>query len=386
LITLLSRLLIPDHEKTDLPDVRRQYGVLSGAVGIFLNLLLFAAKLTAGILSRSISIMADAFNNLSDAATSVMTLVGFRLAGKRADQDHPYGHGRIEYLTGLFVSVSIVLMGLELAKSSIGRILHPEAVGFSPAAALILAAAILVKFYMYFYNRDLSVRIDSVALHSTALDSLSDCISTAAVLICQVLSLIKGWQLDGWCGLLVSAFILRTGLQTIMETADPLVGKAPDPDLITGISERVLHTKGILDMHDLLVHDYGPGHVMVSLHAEIPSDLSLIKAHEIIDRLESQIDREFGVTSLIHIDPVDVHDHEAINLRGGVLIYLKAMDPDAGLHDFRILRGGDKPVISFDAIFPFKYEKSDEDIIDELKSVFKDELPGYRTIIRIDRS
>ena len=226
MITLLSRLLIPDHEKTDLPDVRRQYGVLSGAVGIFLNLLLFAAKLTAGILSRSISIMADAFNNLSDAATSVMTLVGFRLAGKRADQDHPYGHGRIEYLTGLFVSVSIVLMGLELAKSSIGRILHPEAVGFSPAAALILAAAILVKFYMYFYNRDLSVRIDSVALHSTALDSLSDCISTAAVLICQVLSLIKGWQLDGWCGLLVSAFILRTGLQTIMETADPLVGES----------------------------------------------------------------------------------------------------------------------------------------------------------------
>ena len=358
MITLLSRLLIPDHEKTDLPDVRRQYGVLSGAVGIFLNLLLFAAKLTAGILSRSISIMADAFNNLSDAATSVMTLVGFRLAGKRADQDHPYGHGRIEYLTGLFVSISIVLMGLELAKSSIGRILHPETIGFSSAAAFILTASILVKFYMYFYNRDLSVRIDSVA----------------------------GWQLDGWCGLLVSAFILRTGLQTIMETADPLVGKAPDPDLITGISERVLHTKGILDMHDLLVHDYGPGHVMVSLHAEIPSDLSLVKAHEIVDHLESQLDREFGVTSLIHIDPVDVHDHEAINLRGGVLIYLKAMDPDASLHDFRILRGGEKPVISFDAIFPFKYEKSDEDIIDELKSVFKDELPGYRTIIRIDRS
>ena len=239
---------------------------------------------------------------------------------------------------------------------------------------------------MYFYNRALSVRIDSVALRSTAMDSLSDCISTAAVLICQVLSLIKGWQLDGWCGLLVSAFILRTGLQTIMETADPLVGKAPDPDLITGISERVLHTKEILDMHDLLVHDYGPGHIMVSLHAEIPSDLSLIKAHEIVDHLESQLDREFGVTSLIHIDPVDVHDHEAINLRGGVLIYLKAMDPDASLHDFRILRGGEKPVISFDAIFPFKYEKSDEDIIDELKSVFKDELPGYRTIIRIDRS
>jgi divalent metal cation (Fe/Co/Zn/Cd) transporter len=239
---------------------------------------------------------------------------------------------------------------------------------------------------MYFYNKALSVRIDSVALRSTAMDSLSDCVSTAVVLICQVLSLVKGWQLDGWCGLLVSAFILRTGLQTIMETADPLVGKAPDPDLITGISERVLHTKGILDMHDLLVHDYGPGHVMVSLHAEIPSDLSLIKAHEIIDRLESQIDREFGVTSLIHIDPVDVHDHEAINLRSGVLIYLKAMDPDTGLHDFRILRGGDKPVISFDAIFPFSYKKSDEEILVELKSVFKDELPGYRTIIRIDRS
>ena len=250
-------------------------------------------------LPRSISIMADAFNNLSDAATSVMTLVGFRLAGKRADEDHPYGHGRIEYLTGLFVSVSIVLMGLELAKSSIGRILHPEAIGFSSAAAFILTASILVKFYMYFYNRALSVRIDSVALRSTAMDSLSDCVSTAVVLICQVLSLVKGWQLDGWCGLLVSAFILRTGLQTIMETADPLVGKAPDLDLIAGISERVLHTKWILDMHDLLVHDYGPGHIMVSLHAEIPSDLSLVKAHEIVDHLESQLDREFASMSTI---------------------------------------------------------------------------------------
>jgi cation diffusion facilitator family transporter len=386
MITLLSRLLIPDCEKTDLPEVRRQYGVLSGAVGIFLNLLLFAAKLTAGMLSHSISIMADAFNNLSDAASSVMTLVGFKLAGKRADQGHPYGHGRIEYLTGLFVSISIVLMGLELANNSLLRIVHPEEVSFSPAATVILAASILVKFYMYFYNQNLSVRIDSVALRSTAMDSLSDCISTAAVLLCQILSHLKGWQLDSWCGLAVSIFILRTGFQTIMETASPLVGQAPDPDLIAGISDRVLHTKGILDMHDLLIHDYGPGHIMVSLHAEIPSDLTLLEAHEIIDRLEAQLDSEFGVTSLIHADPVDIHDHEAILLRGSVLMYLKAMDPNASLHDFRILRGEDTPVISFDAIFPFDFKMSDEEILAELQNVLRDELPRYRSIIRIDRS
>ena len=385
MITLLSRFFIKDHEKTDLPEVRRRYGVLSGIVGIFLNLILFAGKLLAGALVRSVSITADAFNNLSDAATSVMTLIGFRLAGKKADEDHPFGHGRFEYIAGLLVSISILLMGLELARTSVSRILHPARTVFSAVSMGILVFSIGIKLYMYFYNRVLAGRIDSVALRSTAADSLSDCVSTAVVLLCQILSHVCGIYLDGWCGLCVSLFILYTGVSTLQETASPLLGKAPDPELASHIAEAVLETEGILDMHDLLIHDYGPGHLIVSLHAEMPSDLTLIQAHEIIDRLEARLDREFGITSLIHIDPVDQHDHEAILLRDSVLKKLHALHPDAGLHDFRILRDGETPTVSFDASFPYDYPGSDEEIITELLSYLKKEYPKGAAVIRIDR-
>ncbi len=385
MITLLARLLIKDHEKTDLPEVRRGYGVLSGTVGIFLNVFLFAGKLFAGIAAHSVSITADAFNNLSDAASSVMTLIGFRLAGKKADRDHPFGHGRIEYIAGLFVSISILLMGSELFRNSLSRIVHPEEIVYSGLSVAILAVSIAVKFYMYYYNRNLASLIDSVALRSTAMDSLSDCVATSAVLLCQILSKSTGLQLDGLCGLAVSAFILNTGIKTIMEASGTLLGRAPDLELTTEIAERVLHTEGILDMHDLLIHDYGPGHQLVSLHAEVPSDFTLVHAHEIIDRLEKELDSEFGVMSVIHIDPVDVHDREANLLQKRVLRKIRSMDPDAGLHDFRILRGEETPVVSFDALFPFSYNESDEKIIMELTTTLGRELPGYKTNIRVDR-
>ena len=385
MITLLTHLLIKDHENTDLPEVRRKFGVLSGTVGIFLNLLLFAGKLFAGIFAHSVSITADAFNNLSDAASSVMTLVGFRLAGKRADRDHPFGHARFEYIAGLFVSVSILLMGADLARTSFLRILHPEDVVFSLVSIAVLAVSIAVKFYMFLYNRDLASRIDSVALRSTSMDSLSDCAATAAVLLCLVLAHLTGLHLDGWCGLAVSLFILLTGAKSILESSGLLLGQAPDHELTAEIEERVLHTEGILDMHDLLVHDYGPGHMVVSLHAEVPSDFTLVHAHEIIDRLEKELDSEFGVMSVIHIDPVDTHDREAGLLQKRVLKKIRSMDPDAGLHDFRILRGDGAPVVSFDALFPYTCPNSDESIIEELSTLFSRELPGYQVSIRVDR-
>ncbi len=385
MITLLSRLLIPDHEKTDLPEVRRLYGVLSGTVGIFLNLILFAGKLAAGILAHSISIMADAFNNLSDAASSVITLIGFQLSGRRADRDHPFGHGRIEYISGLFVSILILMVGFELGKSSLLRILHPQEILFSPSAAVILAVCAAVKFYMFLYNRDLAGRIDSVALRSTSLDSLGDFIATSVVLLCQTLSLCFHVQLDGWCGLAVSLFILHTGIKSVADTTDPLLGQAPDPVLSAGIEEMVLHTEGILDLHDLMIHDYGPGHQIVSLHAEVPSDFTLVHAHEIIDRLESRIDSEFGVMSIIHIDPVDSRDHKAHLLRERILKKLRSMHPDAGLHDFRILRGEGAPAVSFDAQIPFACALSDDAVLSELTEYIRRELPGYQAIIRVDR-
>lgn len=385
MITLLSRLLIPDHEKTDLPEVRRLYGVLSGTVGIFLNLILFAGKLAAGILAHSISIMADAFNNLSDAASSVITLIGFQLSGRRADRDHPFGHGRIEYISGLFVSILILMVGFELGKSSLLRILHPQEILFSASAAVILAISAAVKFYMFLYNRDLAGRIDSVALRSTSLDSLGDFIATSVVLLCQTLSLCFHVQLDGWCGLAVSLFILHTGIKSVADTTDPLLGQAPDPVLSAGIEEMVLHTEGILDLHDLMIHDYGPGHQIVSLHAEVPSDFTLVHAHEIIDRLESRIDSEFGVMSIIHIDPVDSRDHKAHLLRERILKKLRSMHPDAGLHDFHILRGEGAPAVSFDAQIPFACALSDDAVLSELTEYIRRELPGYQAIIRVDR-
>ena len=385
MITLLAQLFIKDHNNTDLPEVRRAYGVLSGTVGIFLNILLFAGKLFAGIFAHSVSITADAFNNLSDAASSVMTLIGFRLAGKKADRNHPFGHARFEYIAGLFVSVSILLMGADLAKTSLLRILHPEDVVFSGISIAVLAASIAVKLYMFLYNRDLASRIDSVALRSTSMDSLSDCAATSAVLLCLILAHLTGLHLDGWCGLAVSGFILYTGARSILETSGLLLGQAPDHELTSEIEERVLQTEGILDMHDLLVHDYGPGHKVVSLHAEVPSDFTLVHAHEIIDRLEKELDSEFGVMSVIHIDPVDIHDREANMLRKRILTKIRDMDPAAGLHDFRILRGDDTPVVSFDALFPFSYKESDEMIVRELTAVLGRELPGYQVSIRVDR-
>lgn len=385
MITLLSRLLIPDHEKTDLPEVRRRYGVLSGTVGIFLNLLLFAGKLSAGILAHSVSITADAFNNLSDAASSVITLIGFKLAGKKADRNHPFGHGRIEYIAGLLISISIIMVGADLAKSSLNRIVFPVQTVFSEAAVLVLTASIAVKLYMFFYNRSLAERIESVALRSTAMDSISDCAATFAVLVCQLLSASFELHLDGWCGLAVSLFILHTGIRSALDTASPLLGQAPDPALIEKIEEIVLHTEGILDMHDLMIHDYGPGHQVVSLHAEIPSDFTLVHAHEIVDRLETRLDRELGVISVIHMDPVDSRDHQAHLLRSRVLKKLRSMDPEAGLHDFRILRGDNTPVVSFDAQFPFSYKETDENILLVLTDYIGRELPGYHAIIRVDR-
>ena len=336
MITFLSRLLIPDRQNTDLPEVRRRYGVLSGAVGI-------------------------------------------------SDRDHPFGHGRIEYITGLLVSVSILLMGAELLRTSVSRILAPRETVYSAFSAAILLLSIGVKLYMFYYNRSLGRMIGSVALHSTAMDSLSDCAATAVVLLCQILSARTNLQLDGWCGLAVSAFIFYAGIRSCLDTMSPLLGQAPDPHLLAQINDMVLNTEGILDMHDLEVHDYGPGHLHVSLHAEVPSNFTLVHAHEIIDRLEKQIDHDLGVMSVIHIDPVDFRDHEAHLLRSRILKKLRSMHPEAGLHDFRILREDENPAVSFDVQFPFSYKESDEEILQDMTDYIGRELPGYEAMIRVDR-
>jgi cation diffusion facilitator family transporter len=335
---LVQRCIRRPEDGSD-PAVRQAYGLLSGGVGIVLNLLLSAGKFVAGVLTGSIAVTADAFNNLSDAGSSVVTLVGFRMAAKRADDDHPFGHGRIEYLSGLAVAVAILVVGLELAKSSLEKVLHPVEVAFSWLSVGILCASILVKLWMFFFNRNLSRRIGSAAMMATATDSLSDAAATSAVLLGTLVGHFADLYIDGWVGVLVAVFILRAGWGAAKDTLDPLLGQSPAPELVRGIQETVLGRPEIVGMHDLVVHDYGPGRCMASLHAEVPMDADILVIHDVIDNLERELRRKLGVEVVIHMDPIAVGDPRTDALKAQVTELVRRIDPDMTIHDFRMTAG-----------------------------------------------
>ena len=295
MISFLSRLLIQNREQLQNPTVRRAYGMLCSITGIFLNVLLFAGKYFAGLISGSVAVQADAFNNLSDAGSSFITMVGFHFSGMKPDKDHPFGHGRIEYISGLAVSVLILLMGYELARSSLDKILHPSSVDSSVLVICILVASILVKGYMYLYNRRIGEKIDSSAMKATATDSLSDVITTCVVLLSTLVGRFTQLQLDGWCGALVAVFILRAGYNAAKDTLTPLLGTAPDPEYVQQIQQTVMAYPEVLGIHDLIVHDYGPGRRMISLHAEVPSNGDLLQLHDTIDRIERELNHQLGM-------------------------------------------------------------------------------------------
>ena len=311
----LVRRFVRDCDRVQDPAVRERYGLLSGVVGIVLNLFLSAGKFFAGVLTGSISITADAFNNLSDAGSSVVTLVGFRLAGRKADDDHPFGHGRMEYLAGLMVSLLILLVGVELFRSSVGKILHPEPVGFSMVSAAILALSIGVKLWMCAFNRNLSRRIGSAAMAATAMDSLSDAVATGAVLLGAAAGAISGLPLDGWVGILVALFILRAGWGAAKDTIDPLLGQNPDKELVRRIEAAVLAHPQVVGMHDLIIHDYGPGRSMMSFHAEVPMDADILAAHDAIDHIERELKATFGIETSVHMDPIATNDTAVNQMR-----------------------------------------------------------------------
>ncbi|MEG0765412.1 MAG: cation diffusion facilitator family transporter, partial [Pseudoflavonifractor sp.] len=277
MIDFLIHHFVKNYEDAQDPTVRQRYGALSGIIGIFLNLMVSLGKFFGGLVTGSIAITADAFNNLSDAGSSLVTVVGFHMAGKRADDDHPFGHGRIEYLTGLAVAVAILVVGLELGKSSILKILHPEAVSFSLAAVMILCVSIFVKLWMCYFNRGLAKRIGSAAMAATAADSLSDVVTTSAVLLGTLVAHFFHVNIDGWVGIVVAAFILKSGWGAAKDTLNPLLGQSPDPALVRGIQETVLSHKEIQGLHDLIIHDYGPGRSMMSLHAEVPMNADIME-------------------------------------------------------------------------------------------------------------
>ena len=388
----LVRRFIPDWEKVQEPAVRERYGILSGAVGIFLNLLLSVGDILvtvfvfAGLMTGSISITADAFNNLSDAGSSVVTLVGFKLAGQKADDSHPFGHGRIEYLAGLLVSLLILMVGVELGKSSIEKILRPEPVEFSLLSVVILAVSILVKLWMSQFNRKLGKRIDSAAMEATATDSLSDVVATSAVLAGTLVGGFTGVSIDGWVGVVVAVFILRAGWGAAKDTLDPLLGSAPDPVLVKQIQELVMSHKQVVGMHDLVIHDYGPGRRMCSFHAEVPQSDDIMEAHDAIDHIEREIKEKFGIETTVHMDPIATADEKVNQLRRQVADLARVVEPEMTIHDFRVVRGPTHTNVIFDAVVPHKCRLTDEEVLQRLRQAVSALDPTYQAVIQIDRA
>lgn len=386
MIRFLSRRLIPDCDNVESPAVRRAYGILCGCVGIALNLMLFVLKLLAGALSSSIAITADAFNNLSDAGSSVVTLLGFHLAAKEPDQDHPFGHGRMEYVSGLVVSMVIVLMGVELGQSSVEKIFHPEAVDFSPLAVLILAVSIAVKLYMAYYNRSIGRRISSAAMAATATDSLSDSLATGVVLVGALAGHFFALQIDGWCGALVALFILWSGIRAAKETIDPLLGQPPSPEFVEQIRSVVLSRPDILGIHDLIVHDYGPGRRMVSLHAEVPASGDILALHDVVDDAEHQISETMGCLATIHMDPVVSDGGLTAEARERVSAMVRLIDPGISIHDFRMVPGPTHTKIIFDAEVPYGCSLPLSEVRSRIQNGVRALDGSYSAVVEMERS
>lgn len=386
MISLLAKWLIPNRDKVENSEVRRAWGSLCGFMGIALNLLLFAGKLAAGALSGSIAVTADAFNNLSDAGSSVVTLLGFRLAGKKPDADHPFGHGRMEYVSGLAVAGLILLMGAELAKSSVEKILRPESVSFSWLAAAILLVSIGVKVYMYLYNKAVGKKIRSAAMAATASDSLSDTAATAAVLLAMLVGHWSGVQLDGWTGLLVALFILWSAVQAARDTISPLLGQSPDPLLVKEIEELVMAHDAVVGVHDLVVHDYGPGRRIISLHAEVPADGQVLALHDVIDNIEAELSRKLHCEAVIHMDPVVVGDPQVDALHEKVAALVRTIDLRITIHDFRIVPGTTHTNLIFDAVIPFDERLTRPQVAAQICQLVQGLDGRYRAVVKIENS
>lgn len=386
MIEFLARVFIRHRDGLSPSALRQAYGQLCGAVGIGLNLLLFVGKLFAGTISGSIAITADAFNNLSDAGSSLVTLLGFRLAGRKPDPEHPFGHGRMEYISGLAVAGLILLMGVELGKSSLKKILSPEEIVSSPLVLAILAVSVAVKLYMFYYNRSIGKKIKSAAMSATATDSLSDAVSTTAVLIATLVGQFTGLNIDGWVGLLVALFILFSAYKAAKETLSPLLGQTPDPEFVDRIEQIVLSYPEVLNIHDLIVHDYGPGRMMISLHAEVSADGDLLQLHDVIDNAEHRLKKELGCMAVIHMDPIITNDAHTDALRMAVAEKVKAIDPRLTIHDFRIVPGPTHTNLIFDVVVPYDVKLTADEVRRRIGALVKELDENYFAVVQVDNS
>ena len=386
MISLLAKLLIKDYKNVTDAKVREAYGVLCGGMGIALNILLFLGKFLAGTISGSIAITADAFNNLSDAGSSFITLIGFKLGSQKPDLEHPFGHGRMEYLSGLAVAVLIIVMALELFKSSFDKILHPEVLECSAVIVLILLASIAVKIYMAIYNHNVGKKIQSAAMGATAKDSMSDTIATTVVLISTIVGAIWGIPIDGYCGVLLSILIFMAGIGAIKDTVGPLLGTAPDKEFVERIEEIVMAHDIVKGMHDLVVHDYGPGRVMISLHAEVPHTEDILVIHDEIDNIEEELGDKLNCEAVIHMDPIIMDDEKVNEVKEYVGNIVCQVGEELNFHDFRMVSGNSHTNLIFDVVVPFKYRMSDEAIKKAIQEAIWVNYPRYNAVIHIDHA
>ena len=381
---IISR--IPNHEDVKNERVRSAYGKAASLVGIGCNVLLFAGKLVAGLLSSSVAIMADAVNNLSDASSSLISLLGFKLADRPADAEHPYGHGRFEYLSGMTVAVMILAIGVELLRSSVGKIFAPEPIVFSWVSVGVLAASIVVKCWMAAFNANMGRHIGSTTLEATASDSRNDVITTSAVLLCTMIARLTGLDLDGYVGAAVAAFILVSGVSLIKETLNPLLGNAPSPELVARIREKLMSYPGVLGVHDLMIHDYGPGRQFASVHVEMSARRDPIESHEVIDGIERDFLKDERLHLVVHYDPVATDDPRVPALRDALSDICTKIHPKMTIHDLRVVQGAAHVNFVFDFVVPYDCQMSETEIRRRMNDELEKEYPGYTCIATLERS
>ena len=385
MIEFLIRHFVPDWQQVQRTDVRERYGTLAAAVGILSNIFLCIIKGLIGLFSGSIAITADAVNNLSDAGSSVITLLAFKIAGKPADEEHPYGHARMEYISGMAVSFIIILLGLELMGSSFEKILHPEEVGVSALTYLVLIVSIAVKLWQGMFNRNLGKRISSEALQATAADSLNDVFSTGAVLLSTLVYQFTAIPIDGWVGMLVAIFITVSGVKLIMETGSPLLGQAPDPQMVRELEEKITAYDGVIGIHDLQVHNYGPGRVFATVHAEVPANRDILVSHDIIDNIEREVGHEMNLNLVIHMDPVVTDDERLNQLHAQVQQIVVGIDSNLSMHDFRAVFGPTHTNLVFDVVVPPGFSLSDSELSRRIEQQVQT-LGSYFCVITVDHN
>ena len=381
---LLIRLFVPDYQNTESPEVCRRYGRFSGLIGICTNLFLFVVKIIAGTLSNSIAIVADAVKNLSDFASSIMTLIGFKLASKPADREHPYGHARFEYISGLIVSIMVFVVGFQFAQDSVHKIFTPEKTDFTLLTAVILAASVLLKLWQCSFYRTVGKMTNSETLLASAADSRSDVISTSVVLAGALITRFSGYNLDGYMGIAVAVLIMVTGYQLVRKTSNPLLGEAPSKQLVDDIYHTIKEKDGIIGVHDLAVHDYGPGRCFASVHCEVPAERDILVSHDIIDNIEREFLTKKGIHLVIHMDPIITDDPRTNELKEKVHAMITALSPEITMHDFRVVWGPTHANLVFDVCVPFGFSMSDETLVSAVTDGIRAIDPNYYAVVTVD--